>query len=188
MPSPSSTGDRCGSGSKCSMPEPAWAAAPVAIATLYFAVISVVLTAIDVRSHRLPNSIVLPAYPVTLGLLALACALGADGGDLLRAVVGMIGLGLFYLLLRLLSRQGMGGGDVKLAGVVGLYLGWFGWGPLVVGAVAAFLMGGVVAAVLLITRRADRRTAVPFGPYMLAGAWIGIIIGDRVSGLLGIGL
>lgn len=170
------------------MPESWPATAAVVIAYGYFAVISVVLTVIDLRSRRLPNAIVLPAYPIALGLLALSCALGSDVGDLLRAIGGMAALWFFYLALRLLSRQGMGGGDVKLAGVVGLYLGWLGWGPLLVGAITAFLLGGLVGVVLLVGRRADRRTPIPFGPLMLAGAWIGILIGVRLTGLLGVGV
>ena len=73
----------------------------------------------------------------------------------------------------------MGGGDVKLAGVVGLYLGWIGWGTLAVGAFAAFLLGGLFGIVLLIA--AGRRTAIPFGPWMIAGAWLGILTGEAVG-------
>jgi leader peptidase (prepilin peptidase)/N-methyltransferase len=87
----------------------------------------------------------------------------------------------FYLALRLIHVGGMGGGDVKLAGVIGLYLGWLGWGALAVGALAAFLLGGVFGVLLLALRRAGRRSAIPFGPWMLAGAWTGILAGEAVS-------
>lgn len=150
-------------------------------AYLYFLSISVVLALIDIATHRLPNAIVLPGYVVALTLFTVACLLGAPWQHLLRGVVGMAVLYCFYLVLRLIRPGGMGGGDVKLAGVIGLYLGWVGWGALAVGAFAAFLLGGAYGVVLLASRRADRRTAIPFGPWMIAGAWIGILLGEAVS-------
>jgi leader peptidase (prepilin peptidase)/N-methyltransferase len=87
----------------------------------------------------------------------------------------------FYFLLRFVRPDGMGGGDVKLAGVVGMYLGYLGWGPLVVGAFAAFVLGGVFGIALLLLRRAGRRTAIPFGPWMIAGAWVGIFSGEAIA-------
>ena len=93
----------------------------------------------------------------------------------------MATLYLFYALLRLIRPGGMGGGDVKLAGVVGIYLGWLGWAPLAVGAFAAFLYGGVFGSALLLGRRAGRKTAIPFGPWILAGAWTGVFAGETVG-------
>ena len=75
----------------------------------------------------------------------------------------------------------MGFGDVKLAGVLGLFLGFLGWAPLVVGAAAAFLLGGVFGIVLLIAGRAKRGRAIPFGPWMVVGAWIGIFAGEPLA-------
>ncbi|MCW3494791.1 prepilin peptidase [Microbacterium sp. SSM24] len=157
------------------------AATVVTIAYLYFAAISVTLTMIDLDTRRLPNDIVLPSYIVAAVLFALASLLDADWTGLLRAAIGGLGLYAFYFVLRLIRPAGMGGGDVKLAGLVGIYLAWLGWGTLVVGAFAAFLLGGVFGIVLLITRRAGRRTAIPFGPWMLAGAWVGIFAGQTVG-------
>lgn len=148
---------------------------------LYFAAVGAVLSAIDVKTHRLPNTIVLPSYLVSLILLALACVVGADWSALLRAAIAMAVLFGFYFLLRAIRPGGMGGGDVKLAGLIGIQLGWFGWGSVVVGTLAAFLLGGVFGLGLLLTRRAGRRTAIPFGPWMIAGAWAGITIGEPVS-------
>ncbi|MEZ3160922.1 prepilin peptidase [Microbacterium sp. BWT-B31] len=163
----------------------AWSLAAVIVAFLYFAAISIVLTLIDLDTHRLLNAIVLPSYPVAAVLLALACVLGADWWGLLRAGIGMAAMYVFYFVLRLVRPDGMGGGDVKLAGVVGLYLGWVGWAALAVGAFAAFLLGGVYGVVLLASRKASRRTAIPFGPWMLAGAWTGIITGEIVGRFYG---
>ncbi|HAQ59267.1 MAG TPA: prepilin peptidase, partial [Microbacterium sp.] len=67
------------------------------------------------------------------------------------------------------------------AGLIGIQLGWLGWGSVVVGAFAAFLLGGVFGVALLLARRAGRRTAIPFGPWMLAGAWVGIILGEPIA-------
>ena len=157
------------------------ALAAVIVAYLYFAAISIALTLIDLDTHRLPNPIVLPGYLVAGALLTLACVLGADWAALLRAAVGGGILYAFYFILRLIRPGGMGGGDVKLAGVIGVYLAWLGWGPLIVGAFAAFLLGGVFGLALLIARRAGRRSAIPFGPWMLAGAWVGIVAGDPIA-------
>jgi leader peptidase (prepilin peptidase)/N-methyltransferase len=75
----------------------------------------------------------------------------------------------------------MGFGDVKLAGVLGLYLGWLGWGPLAVGAFLAFLLGGVLGALLMALGKAGRKSAIPFGPWMLAGALIAVFVGQRIA-------
>lgn len=147
------------------------------VAFSYLAVVSVVLAAIDVRSHRLPNAIVLPSYLVAVALLTAAVLAGAPASALVRAGLGMAALFAFYLLLRVLSRRGLGGGDVKLAGVLGLYLGWIGWDALAVGALAGFVLGGAAGMVLLLARRAHRSTRIPFGPAMLGGAWLAILLG-----------
>jgi leader peptidase (prepilin peptidase)/N-methyltransferase len=153
----------------------------VLLAYLYLASISIVLTLIDLDTHRLPNVIVLPSYLVGIGLLAGACVFGADWGALLRALIGMAALYGFYFVVRLIRPDGMGGGDVKLAGVLGLYLGWVGWAALAVGAFTAFLLGGIYGVALLVARRAGRKTAIPFGPWMIAGAWVGIAVGETLG-------
>ncbi|NYE20681.1 prepilin peptidase [Microbacterium immunditiarum] len=157
------------------------ALALVILALLYFAAISVVLTLIDIRTHRLPNRIVLPSYVVAGVLLATAAVLSGDLVALLRAVIGMAALYVFYFTLRLVRPSGMGGGDVKLAGLIGLYLGWIGWGALAVGAFAAFLLGGLFGVVIMLAGRAGRKTAIPFGPWMIAGAWIGVFAGEALG-------
>lgn len=148
--------------------------AAVLVAYVAFAVLSVLLAVIDLRTHRLPHPIVLPAYPVAWILLGLASVAHGDGGAFLRALVGMLALFVFYAVLRALQPGGMGGGDVTLAGLIGFLLAYLGWDPLLVGAAAGFLLGGFFSLVVLLTRRVDRRTAIPFGPWMLLGAWIGI--------------
>jgi leader peptidase (prepilin peptidase)/N-methyltransferase len=150
-------------------------------AWLYLASIAVALALIDVDLHRLPDALVLPAYPVALVLLGGGALLDGDPGALLRALVGAVVLGGLYLGLHLVRPDGMGFGDVKLAGVLGLYLGSLGWGALAVGGFAAFLLGGVVGVAAVLARGGGRRTAVPFGPFMLAGAFVALFAGQQLT-------
>ena len=150
------------------------------IAYLYFAAISIALALIDLDVHKLPNAIVLPAYLVCGGLLGAAALVVGDLESLLGALVGMVVLYGAYLLMALLYPGGMGFGDVKLAGVVGIVLGWLGWGELAVGAFGAFVFGGIFAVALMIGGRAGKKTAIPFGPWILVGCWVGIFVGGDV--------
>ena len=151
------------------------------VAFLYLAAVSVSLAMIDLDTHTLPNRIVLPAYPVATVLLAAAALMAGEPGRILGALVGGAALFGVYLLLALAYPAGMGLGDVKLAGVLGLYLGWLGWGELAVGGFAAFLLGGFFALALVIARKANRKSGIPFGPWMLAGAWLGIFYGEQIA-------
>ncbi len=163
------------------------AASVVLVAYLYLAAISVALALIDLDVRRLPNAIVLPSYLVALCLFSGASVLGGDYSGLIRAAIAMAALALAYLIMAFARPGGMGLGDVKLAGVIGIYLGWAGWGPLAVGALAAFVLGGVYAIGLIVAKRATRKSGVPFGPWMLAGAWLGIGAGAAIfSGYLSI--
>lgn len=150
-------------------------------AFLYLAAIAVALALIDLETHRLPNAIVLPAYPASIALLVVASAGTGDWWALLRAAIGAAALFAFYLVLALAVPRGMGFGDVKLAGVLGLYLGWLGWGSLAVGAFAAFLLGGLFSIALLAIRKAGRKSGIPFGPWMLAGAGVATFFGEELA-------
>ncbi|MFD1714761.1 prepilin peptidase [Amnibacterium flavum] len=151
------------------------------VALLYLAGSSVALALIDLDVRRLPNAIVLPLFIVGAVLLTTSSVITGDGEALLRAGIGTLVLGGVYLALALAVPGGMGMGDVKLAAVLGLYLAWLGWPQLAVGAIAAFLLGGLFGVVLLLTRRARRGSSVPFGPWMLLGAWIGIFAGEPLA-------
>lgn len=155
----------------------------VLLAFWWFAGSSVALTLIDLDTKRLPDVIVLPGYVVGIGLLTLACLLGADWWALLRAGIGAAILFGLYALLWLVRPGAMGMGDVKLAGLVGLHLGWLGWAAVAVGATAAFILGGMYGVGLLATRRAGRKTALAFGPWMIAGAWTGVLAGATIAQL-----
>lgn len=149
----------------------------VLAAFLYLAAVSVVLALIDLDTQTLPNAIVLPGYFVGAALLGAASVLTGDYAALIRAGIGLGILWALYLIIALAYPGGMGFGDVKLAGLLGLFLGYLGWAQLVVGAFAAFLLGGIFAIGLLVTRRATRKSGIPFGPWMLAGTWVGIFFG-----------
>lgn len=150
-------------------------------AYLYLAGVAVALALIDIDVHRLPDVIVLPSYLVLLGLLAVGSATAGDWSGMVRALIGCAAMFAFYFVTWFVYPSGIGFGDVKLAGVLGLALGWLGWEELVVGWFAAFLVAGVYALVLVLARRAGRRTGIAFGPWMLIGAAIGIAAGDALA-------
>lgn len=149
-------------------------------AFLYLVAVGVALGAIDLDHHRLPDALTLPSYVVAGAMLLLPAAADGLWGDYLRAWLGAAVLYAFYFLLVVVYPKGMGFGDVKLAGVLGLYLGWLGWGVLVVGGFLGFLLGALVGGTLMAVRRAGRKTKIPFGPFMLVGALLAILWGTPV--------
>lgn len=154
----------------------------VLVAFLYLAAISIALALIDLDTRRLPNVIVLPAYAVGAVLFTAAAAVSGQWQHLASAGIGLAGMGLCYLLLAVARPGGMGMGDVKLAGALGLFLGWLGAETLAVGIIAGFLLGGGAGVVQLL-RGAGRRSAIAFGPWLLAGAWVGILAGPAIADL-----
>ncbi|HEY8822115.1 MAG TPA: prepilin peptidase [Dermatophilaceae bacterium] len=151
-------------------------------AYLYLGAIGAALTLIDIDVHRLPDLIVLPSYPIVLVLLLVPTVVTGQWGALLRGLLAGLALFAGYLVLALVSPGGggLGLGDVKLAGVLGLLLGWLGWGPAIVSVLAAFVIGGVLAVILLVLRRASRSSHVAFGPSMILGAWVALMFPVRV--------
>jgi leader peptidase (prepilin peptidase)/N-methyltransferase len=141
---------------------------------LWFAGVAVLLGVIDLQHRLLPNRIVVPSIGIGAVLLLVAAVPGQDWSTLLRAGLGAVVLFAVFLVLALISPSGLGMGDVKLAGLLGLYLGWMGWGALVVGAAAGFVVQALLALVLLAGRRIGLRGELPFGPAMLAGAALAI--------------
>jgi leader peptidase (prepilin peptidase)/N-methyltransferase len=143
-------------------------------ALLYLVAISIALTMIDLELKRLPNAITLPSYPVSAALLTLAALAEGEPGRLVRAAICGLGLYGAYFVLMIINPRGMGFGDVKLAGVLGLYLGWFGWQHAVIGGFLAFFVGGLVGIILMIAGRAGRKSQIPFGPFMIIGTWLAL--------------
>lgn len=150
-------------------------------AFLYLGAAGMALGLIDLDVHRLPDVLTLPSYAVGLVLLAGAAVVQGSATPLLRGLFGMVALFAMYFLLALVYPAGMGFGDVKLAGLLGLYLSWLGWGAWAVGAFAAFLLGGVSGIALMAAGRAGRKSAIPFGPFMLAGALLAVLAGQALA-------
>tara|TARA_B100000519_G_scaffold53006_1_gene43755 strand:- start:37496 stop:38317 length:822 start_codon:yes stop_codon:yes gene_type:complete len=161
------------------------------VAYLYLAAISIALALIDLDTRRLPNVLVVPSYVVGGVLLTLVAALTGEWVALATAGLGLAIWGGLYFALAVIWPGGMGFGDVKLAGVLGLFLGFLGWPTLGVGMFAGFLAGGVFGVALMLAGR-GRKAAIAFGPWMLLGAWVGILGGPAIFraylGLLGLAL
>ena len=154
---------------------------PVLPAYLYLAAVGLALALIDLDCRRLPDALTLPSYPVSLLLLAAAAGAGSDSGELLRAVLGGVAMLSVYFALWFAYPAGMGFGDVKLAGVLGMYTGWIGWGSWAVGLFLGFFLGGLFGILLIVGRKGGRKTAVPFGPFMLLGVLIAVLAGSEVA-------
>ena len=148
---------------------------------LFFAWLSIVVAFIDFDFHKILNVIIYPSIIVTLLLLVLASWGNGSWPALGRAAIAGVVLALFYLLLGFLWPGGMGMGDVKLAVLIGLNLGWLGWQQLIVGGFAAFIIGGAISGILLAAKRVTTHGGIPFGPSMVIGAWVGILFGMPIA-------
>ncbi|MGW7527874.1 prepilin peptidase [Streptomyces sp. NPDC054783] len=144
---------------------------------LLLAPVGVLLAVVDLRVQRLPDPLTLPLAAAALALLGLAALLPEHAGHWLTALYGALALGAGYYALYLINPAGMGFGDVKLAVGMGAVLGWYGWSTVLLGAFAGFLFGALYGGALVVVRRAGRKTAIAFGPFLLAGAFAGLLIG-----------
>ena len=145
-------------------------------ALLVFAAAATVLTLVDLAEKRLPNAVVFPTLAAVGVLLVPPTWVLGDWMLLVWALVGAAAMFAVYFMLALISPSSMGMGDVKLALVIGLLLGWFGLSAWLIGLLAAFIVGGVIAIVALVLRRVTLRGSIPFGPSMLAGALIAVLL------------
>jgi leader peptidase (prepilin peptidase)/N-methyltransferase len=145
----------------------------------FFGVLGVALAAVDIAVQRLPDRLTLPAYPILIALLTGAAITGHDFAALVRALLGGLSLALVYLLLALVRPGQLGGGDIKLAGVAGLALGWLGWPILIAGAALAFALCAIASVALLAARRITLHSAICFGPFLLGGALLAMLAGGR---------
>jgi leader peptidase (prepilin peptidase)/N-methyltransferase len=155
--------------------------APTLPAYLYFAAAGIALAMIDLDHKRLPDRIVLPSYVVVAILLTIASAATHDWWALARAAIGAAALFAFYFATAFAYPAGMGFGDVKLAGVLGGLLGYLSWSTLAVGAFGGFLLGAVGGVAVLASGRGGRKTAIPFGPFMIAAAILAIFVAAPIA-------
>jgi leader peptidase (prepilin peptidase) / N-methyltransferase len=148
--------------------------------------VAVALSYVDWHTRLLPRVVVLPA---TLGAAVAVVVVGLATGErdaLVRALVAMVVVRSFFWVLWFVRSAGMGFGDVRLAALVGLVLGWVGWGAVAIGVWVGFV-GFAVPGLLLAVVRRDRallKQAFPFGPFMAAGALVGLVWGPALSGVL----
>ena len=156
------------------------------IGYLFFTATGVALALIDYDIKRLPDALTFPTYVVALAALLGDSVYAGHWHPFARALEGMAALFGFYLATRvlgsaLLRKTAMGLGDVKLSGILGLLLAWLSWGALFVGAFAGFLVGAVGGITLIASGRGKLATKIPYGPYMLLGALVGILWGTSIA-------
>ncbi len=155
---------------------------PVLPAYGYLAVAGAALAVIDARQRRLPDRLTLPSYPVALALLGLAALVQPGGGAQFRGALAGLGIALaLFLAQAVIYPAGLGWGDAKLAGILGLYLGWLGLAVLAAGLFLGYLLAAGAGLGLIAAGRASRKTQLPFGPFLLAGTLAAIML----SGLAG---
>jgi len=145
-------------------------------AFLYFTAIGIALALIDLDVRRLPNAIVLPSYPVLAIALTAAAWWRHDWWPLGRAGIGAAALLVFFGGAWLIHPTGLGLGDVKLSGLVGGVLGYLSWNALMLGAFLGFLLGAVLGVAVMASGRGTRKTALPFGPFMILGTLLALFL------------
>jgi leader peptidase (prepilin peptidase) / N-methyltransferase len=155
------------------------------LAYLYLVAIGVVLAMIDVETRRLPDSITLPSYVISVLLLMPAGAVDGDWMGATRALAGMIALLALFFALTIAYPNGLGFGDVKLAGLVGLYLGWLSWNAVFLAAIGSILIAGAAGSAAVATKHATRSVAVPLGPCLIGAAGLALFLAAPVSSWYG---
>lgn len=153
---------------------------PIAAAWVFLAAVGVVLAYVDWQTRLLPTWVIGPSYAVLAALILMAAVADDDLGGLARSAYGWLAFGGFYFVLWFIYPRGLGYGDVRLSGLLGLALGYLGWGEVVTGIYAGFLIGGVGGALLAALRLFDRKH-FPFGPFMLLGALAGLLWGGAFA-------
>ncbi|GHJ35366.1 prepilin peptidase [Streptomyces sp. TS71-3] len=152
-------------------------ARPELVVWLLAVPVGVLLALVDHAVHRLPDVLTLPLAAGCAALLGVAALLPGHRGSWPDALLGALVLGAGYFVLCVVYPRGMGLGDAKLALALGAALGWYGWTVLFVGFMAGLILGFCYGVGLMVLRRADRKAGIPFGPYMLGGAFLGLLLG-----------
>jgi leader peptidase (prepilin peptidase)/N-methyltransferase len=147
---------------------------PEMAAFVVLAVASGLLTVIDLAEERMPDAIVLPLFGITAALLTVAAWTNGQWGQLGRAGLAALALFALYFAMMVFSPD-LGFADVKLIAVAGLFLGWFGWGAVVIGACLGWVTYAVPGLVRMVTRKPGERGSLPFGPFIILGAVIGAL-------------
>jgi leader peptidase (prepilin peptidase) / N-methyltransferase len=145
-------------------------------AMCWLAVCAIPLGYVDAAVKRLPNLLTGSAFAGTAGLLLIASATGGHWSTLGRCLIGGVAFAAFCLVLAIISPSGMGLGDVKLAASLGAALAWLSWTALIAGIFAGFLLASGYGVALLVRGRANRKTQIPFGPFMIVGTFLVLLI------------
>ncbi len=153
---------------------------PVLAAWVYLAAVGVVLGYIDAQTRLLPTRLIAPSYGVLVLLLGAAGLVDGDRDALIRSAWGWLVMGGVYFAMWLVYPRGLGYGDVRLSGLLGLVLGYLGWAEILIGMYAGFLLGGVIGGLLAVVKVFDRKR-YPFGPFMLSGALVGLVWGPELA-------
>lgn len=144
----------------------------------------VAISAVDLERLIIPNRILYPTLAMVFPMLVLSSAVDGRWGSLLRAVIaGAAAFALFFAVHLALPR-GMGFGDVRLAGLIGLSVGWLGLGHAFIAFFASFLFGALVGVVIGVVTGGGRKTKIPFGPFLAAGAVFSILFGSPIASAL----
>jgi leader peptidase (prepilin peptidase)/N-methyltransferase len=144
---------------------------------LLVAPFGVLLTLVDFSVHRLPDVVNLPLAVAVPGLLGIVALVSERSGDWTTALLGGLAYAGWFFVCFLINPNWVAFGDVKVGLWLGAVLGWYGWGVLILGAFAGFLLAGFYALGLVVLRRGGRKTAVPYGPFLITGAFVGALIG-----------
>ncbi len=153
---------------------------PIIAAWVYLVAIGTILAYVDAQTRLLPTRLIAPSYAIIVALVGLAAWIDGSTNDLFRSGWGWLAMGGFYFLMWWVYPKGLGYGDVRLSGLLGLALGYLGWGALVTGMYAGFLLGGIGGALLALTKIVDRKH-YPFGPFMLLGSLVGLVWGQSIA-------
>ncbi len=153
---------------------------PALLVWAYLVPVGVALAVVDWRTRLLPTKVIAPSYAVLVVLTLVAGVLSGEWDSVMRAGWGWLISGGTFFVLWFIYPRGMGYGDVRLSGLLGIALGYLGWGELLTGVYAGFLLGGVGGLLLSLLRLVDRK-AYPFGPFMLVGAVLGVLAGPAVA-------
>ena len=152
-------------------------------AFIALALVSTPLAIIDVELHRLPDRLMIAAAGAAAVLLAVAAAVEGDWSKYLRSIEGAAAVGAVFFAIAFIAPSAFGFGDVKLGAVLGAYLGWFGWSWVYYGIFGGFVLGSLVGIALMVVGRAGRKTAIPFGPMLIAGA-LGVLALHATTSIL----
>jgi leader peptidase (prepilin peptidase)/N-methyltransferase len=153
---------------------------PILVALWWLVCAGIALIVIDFKSFTLPNAIIYPTFAAATLLFLISSLLVANFEPLARSVAGATVSLVLYGLIIVASPQGMGLGDMKLAGLLGFYLAWFGWGALFIGLLLPFLLATVFAVIKMVSKKARLNSRIAFGPWLILGAFVALAFGNHL--------